>query len=275
MDAFASTRLHARTEARRIEAYQSTGSDGEAARLLGMPHNTFSTWRIRRTLPAKHPRPGRPVLGRHEQARRLAAYHNAPTDGEAAELLGMPQPTFRAWRALQRLPARNERAARIDEREEARRKLAYHSTNSDEEAARRLGTGVGGFKWWRQQRGLPGKGMGGPTVAEIEEARRRCAYEETANDIEAAARLGLTQSGFQRWRAKAGLTAKTSNKGQHVTPREQARRMRGYRAGGTDEEIAARLRLKLATFRGWRQAQGLPPYRRPLRATAQFRPDLL
>ena len=262
--AFDRSRIHPRTEARRIETYQCTGSDGEAARSLRMPHNTFSTWRIRRALPAKHPRPGDPVLSTAEHARRLAAYNAHATDGEAANALGLPRPAFRTWRDLQELPAKNPRPARIGAKEEVRRQRAYRNSNSDEEAAALLGIGVGGFKWWRQQHGIPGKGAGGPIVTDHEDAARRRAYEETANDIEAANRLGLTQSGFQRWRAKAGLPAKTPNKGLHVTPREQARRMRAYQAGGTDAKIAKRLDLKLATFRGWRQAQGLPAWRRPL-----------
>lgn len=263
-DAFARSRLPARTEVRRIEAYQSTGSDGEAARLLRLPHITFAYWRMRRGLPAKHPRPGNAILSRAEQARRLAAYRKSETDGEAARALGMPRPAFRSWRDLQGLAAKNPRSSRIDQAEEARRVAAYHATNSDEEAAASLGIGIGGFKWWRQQRGLAGKGMGGPQLEDREDERRRAAYHKTANDIDAAQRLGLTQSGFQRWRAKTGLPAKTPNKGQHVTPREQASRMRAYQSGGTDAEIADRLGLKLATFRGWRQAQGLPPWRRPL-----------
>lgn len=260
---FEGSRLHWRAESRRIDVYHTTGSDGEAARALRMAHNSFSTWRIRRNLPAKHPRPGKPVLSAAEHALRLAAYHAHPTDGEAANALAIPRPAFRTWRDAQVLPAKNPRPARINPQEETRRRRAYRESNSDEEAAALLEISLGGFKWWRQQRGLPGKGIGGPTVADRDSVSRHQAYHETFNDIEAAARLGMTQSGFQRWRAKTGLPAKTPNKGQHVTPREQAHRMRAYQAGGTDTQIAKRLGLKLATFRGWRQAQGLPAYRRP------------
>lgn len=262
------SRLHPRTELRRIEAYQESGSDGEAARALGLPHNTFSFWRMRRGLPAKHPRPGQAVLSRAEQKRRRDAYRRHGTDAEAADELSMPRTAFRAWRNLNGLPAKCSRPDRIDEAEDRRRRATYQSSESDEEAAALLGIGIGGYKWWRQQRGLPGKGVGGPTVTSTEQERRLRAYHETANDIEAATILRLTQSGFQRWRAKAGLPAKTANKGQHVTPREQARRFRAYRTGGTDAEIAKRLDLKLATYRGWRQAEGLPVWRRPLRLAA-------
>ena len=264
VDLFARSRLHPRTEERRIDAYQSAGSDGEAARMLRLTHNTFSTWRIRRGLPAKHPRPGDPVLSKTEHRRRLAAYRENDSDGDAAHALGMPRPAFRTWRDLQGLPAKTKRPAPIDEREDARRVHAYHATETDEEAAAQLGIGVGGFKWWRQRRGLQGKGTGGPIVPEDENERRRTAYDVTANDIEAAAHLGITQSGFQRWRAKAGLPAKTNNGGLHVTPREQARRMRAYRVGDTDEATAKRIGLKLATYRAWRQSQGLPAWRKPL-----------
>lgn len=265
---FARSRLHPVREARRIETYHEAASDSHAARLLRISTTRFALWRISRGLPAKNPRPAEGVtyLSPREHARRVEAYHADTTDGEAARALAMPRSAFRAWRDLQGLSAKRTRPARLDRAEEARRLAAYHDTDSDDAAARALGVGVGGFKWWRQQRGLPGKGMGGPVVSDGEDARRRSAYEEAANDIDAATRLGLTQSGFQRWRAKAGLPAKTPNKGQHVTPREQARRMRAYRAGGTDEDIAQRLGLKLATFRGWRQAQGLPPHRRLLQS---------
>lgn len=258
------SRLRPRDEARRIEAYQSTGSDGDAARSIDLAIPAFVAWRMRRALPAKHPAPGNPVLSKIEQQRRLAAYRSNATDGDAARELNMPRAAFRAWRDLQQLPAKTARPSEIDAAEDTRRVAAYNATGSDEEAASTLGVGLGGFKWWRQQRGLPGKGTGGPTVPQDEDDRRRRAYHETVNDIEAAIRLTLTQSGFQRWRAKAGLPAKTNNGGLHVTPREQARRLRAYRTGDSDEATAERLRLKLSTYRGWRQAQGLLPRRRPL-----------
>lgn len=261
------SRLHPRTEARRIDAYHETTSDGEAARRLGMRPIAFAEWRRRRDVPAKHPRPGNPILGVREQSRRLAAYRAEATDGDVARALGISRNAFRTWREIQSLPAKRDRPARIDRREETRRLEAYHAADSDEAAARALGVGVGGFNWWRQQQGLPGKGMGGLTVAETEDARRRRVYEETENDIEAARRLGITQSGFQRWRVKTGLPAKSPNKGQRIAPTEQARRMRAYRKGFTDQETAHRLGLKLATYRGWRQAQGLPAWRRPLAAS--------
>lgn len=265
-DPFERSRLHSRTETRRIEAYQTTGSDGEAARTLQLAHNTFSLWRIRRGLPTKHPKPGNPVLSKPEQARRLAAYHAHASDGEAASALRMSRPAFRSWRNLHGLSAKQTRPPIIGAAEERRRIRAYHECDSDQDAAARLCIGVPGFKTWRQGRGLPGKGAGGPIVQHAEDARRRATYKNTPNDKEAAQRLDMTPSGFQRWRSKAGLPAKTKNGGMRLTPREQARRLRAYLHGGSDEQTARRLGLCLATYRLWRQAQSLPAHRRPLTA---------
>jgi hypothetical protein len=49
-------RLSAEEESRRRQAYESTASDAEACRLLGVRPETFWTWRTSRGLPPKRPR---------------------------------------------------------------------------------------------------------------------------------------------------------------------------------------------------------------------------
>lgn len=48
--------------------------------------------------------------------------------------------------------------------EEEKRRLAYKSTTSDQEAADLLGISMHTFRGWRQRRDLPAKGLPGKTL---------------------------------------------------------------------------------------------------------------
>lgn len=79
-----------------FEAYNSTSSDGEAARMLCMSLNTFRYWRQTSGLKSKYERNAKhgTRLTPEEHARRIAAYNATTSDSKAAALVGLSSKAF-------------------------------------------------------------------------------------------------------------------------------------------------------------------------------------
>lgn len=94
--------------ARRLEAYNSTSSDGEAARMLCMSLNTFRYWRQGAGLKSKYERHAKhgTRLTPAEHARRVAAYNATTSDSKAGALVGLSSKAFCKWRNLAGLPSK-------------------------------------------------------------------------------------------------------------------------------------------------------------------------
>lgn len=189
---------------RRREAFRSSGSDGEAARRLGLDVGTFAAWRRSRDLPARRRATVESVrLAAAEGERRRGAYEATGSDKEAAASLGLKTITFAMWRKRSGLPAKYDR--RLPSPEEARRVAVHAAATSDEDAACALGIGRKSFETWRKSRGLPPKGAHARELDPVEEARRISAWVEGPDDEHAARRTGVKPEAFRKWRNNRAL----------------------------------------------------------------------
>lgn len=88
---------------RRLEAYQRSQNDQEAASVVSMRIPGFRHWRRSEWLPAKGV--GGVVLSEEEHLRRLRAYDETDSDVAVAERLGLRLATYWYWHSSQGLPA--------------------------------------------------------------------------------------------------------------------------------------------------------------------------
>lgn len=103
----------------------------------------------------------------------------------------------------------------MENEEIARRLLEYARGQSDSDIAQHLRITDGGVASWREQHNLPPKGERDvpPDVSEqrhhddgtltaAEQSRRILAWWASADDSEAAHRVGLSRRGFESWRQR-------------------------------------------------------------------------
>jgi len=146
--------------------------------------------------------------------------------------------------------------SRLTSVEEERRLSLYREGLSDREIARRLGLTHSAIRYWRLSRGLPTN----PRLA-LEEERLRL-YQEGLSDGEIAKRLGCPRSTIQGWRQRRGLPPNyPPHYGKYLSDEEEEQRMRLYRQGLNDREIAERLGLTTRAIHLWRRRRGLPANR--------------
>lgn len=92
---------------RRLDAYNATNNDRQAADLIGVSYSTFNHWRTRiEGLPARCRVSGccGYYLTKEENEQRMNAYNCTDTDGQAAEMCGTSSKAFRSWRRRAGLP---------------------------------------------------------------------------------------------------------------------------------------------------------------------------
>jgi hypothetical protein len=83
-------------------------------------------------------------------------------------------------------------------------------------------------------------------------------YRETDNDAALGRALGMTRVGARSWRNRNKLPAKHSTHGPVVPADDEKRRMDAYKKAKSDEDAGRMCGISGPTFRGWRNARGLP-----------------
>lgn len=209
--------------------YETTHSDVEAARILGVPQFRFTRWRRSRGLPSKYEPGGTPLRPNVELARR-AAYESTRTDREAAAAAGVSKAAFSKWREYRLLPAKPKTPRpRASDAEVLRWFVAWEMTNNDREAAELLGMSYCGFnvrrrRWLRvPAHNVPTIGHRGRLIRGREEERRMAVYRLGLSDREAAKILGIHRASFQGWRGYRKLPSARwtdcASCGLHCLPR--------------------------------------------------------
>lgn len=235
--------------ARRLRAYHAHPTATAAAQSLSLRVDTFHLWMMKTGLPSKRPRGS---LRGPTQGERLAAYAATSSDAQAARLLGIPASTFQEWRWRQRLPEKYTGRLLLHDPAEEGRRVAYMTTATDGEAARKLGLPRVTFSSWRAARGLPAKR---PKLLTDEEARRRAwAYQESDDDAHAAKLLGIPLSTYSRWRKSTGRRAKRPRGGKargwptHAQAASRKDREGAYAKRHRELARRSRRRLRLEVF---------------------------
>lgn len=133
------------------------------------------------------------------------------------------------------------------------RLAAYHATNNDEQAAKKLRITRNAFCVWRFHQGLPSKGhlAGKRQITPQENARRRAAYDANSTDAAAAAALGLRVTTYQTWRRTRGLPAKHSRPQAHVSKAEARRRIQAIAKAATLQDAADALDMDRRALTLW------------------------
>lgn len=92
-----------------------------------------------------------------EDARRMAAYEQGMSDGEASQALHLHRATFRAWRIVKGLPIHKPRfiSSPLPPRVEELRRSLYDSGLTDQQIAAGANCTDQAIKRWRSRRGLP------------------------------------------------------------------------------------------------------------------------
>lgn len=237
--------------ARYNEAYNAAANDLEAAVMLGLNKHKFSRWRTENGLPAKEGKTEDATL-RIGEERLIQAFETSKTDQEAASKVGLPTAAFALWaRKTNRHynDATKVRHSQVEQHQiDTERLSAYNSTNSDEEAAAKLGIHQTTFYAWRKKLKLPAK------IWTSLQAQRRKAYEETSNDLEAAKRLGLSYNTWAAYRKHQGWPPKVPAE----VYEDEASKLDAYHATTSDVEAAQTLGIKAQNFGAWRRRRGLP-----------------
>jgi hypothetical protein len=208
-----------------MRAYLATNGDGEAARKLGdIQYVAFRHWRLSRGLPGKE---ARRSVSEEEFLRRLKVLGASKSLDEAAKKLGLSVAALRSWQRA------HDKSARLPESKEDRaRRRMYMNGATDQDVAEEFGISIEGAKGWRHLHMR--EHTFDITLPAEENARRREAYDATANDQEAAAVLGLRPSTYTSWRISQQLATRTTK----VWNSEVLRRVDAYLAASTDEEAA-------------------------------------
>ncbi|MEM5768083.1 MAG: hypothetical protein AAGU23_06600 [Bacillota bacterium] len=95
------------------------------------------------------------------------------------------------------------------------------------------------------------------TVPPKEEAYRIQLYKQGLDDIQMAAKLGMTRAGIVAWRRARRLPS--NNPPEKIYAITDNRREL-YNQGLSDDEISATLKLLPGTIRQWRKKNGLPAH---------------
>lgn len=218
---------------------------------------------------------GWPGVEPKEARRFVRAYQQAKSDGDAAEALGVSTSEFRRWRVAFGLPDKDRfRPERIPA---IAFWVAYEDHRSDLRSAEELGVPEAAFCKWRAGAGLPQKGVragdgpggpGGPRAGgrrgATETRRTRIpdpawqeAYDTTATDGEMAAVVGATAGGAAAWRHRHGLPGASRRAFEALPGFHHRTWFAAWQEAGDDHDAAARLDVRVGTFRRWRRAWGL------------------
>ena len=122
-------------------------------------------------------------------------------------------------------------------REERRRRAAHRASESDRDAAARLGLPRMTYTMWRRRRGLPPKGVGRPAkprLSKSEVARRLRIIQESKWVAAAAKRMGLDVGSVYRFLRKHAVTTPYRLR----MDRRHAEWVRQLRQGKTVRQVA-------------------------------------
>lgn len=143
---------------RRLEIYERSASDNDAARQSGLTRSGWRLWRQRHGLAAKaFQAPLCESISPEEKQRRLAAWKHTFSLAEAARSLGMNESNYRYWAKSEGLVSQNlfsSMKADVDSSKDARYTRAYVEAHNDGQAAEILGIPKYAFGRWRRRRGL-------------------------------------------------------------------------------------------------------------------------
>lgn len=156
----ASPSISAAERQRRMDVWERTSSDGEAARTLGLLRCTFQSWRKNQGLKNKRTGcgPGEGLISPEEERRRLDAWAASPTLREAAKLVGISSQSFERWAKRRGIPSPVVRLTmhRVGYSEfELHMWHAFCSSLNDRECATRAGIGRNAVRRWRIRNGFP------------------------------------------------------------------------------------------------------------------------
>lgn len=240
-------------KARRLHAQGHT--DGDIAERIGVSHHTVWRWRRSQGLARVDTR-GRnlKIKGRLEQKARWLHARDM-SDMLISEALHLSYGTVRSWRQNAGLPPAGIRRVRqIDLGEHAKRLRLHKAGKSDREMGEILGLTRAAIHVWRKKHELPTRGRA------AEEARRREALAQGLTDREIAAKLGLPQDTVASWRRRRGLPPHREPPPHGrimLAPEKEAARMKFYRQGLNDREIARKLGGPSVTIAAWRYDRNL------------------
>jgi len=113
-----------------------------------------------------------------------------------------------------------------------------------------------------------------PLLKEEEERRRMKLYRAGLSDHEMARRLGVHHSTIRFWRGRRGLPP-NFKRGGPIPREEEERRLKLYRMGLSDYEIAKAVGVTPSAISNWRHRRGLPAYNPSPRARSEIKEEYL
>jgi len=156
---------------------------------------------------------------------------------------------------------------RLSKKEERKRLKLYNQGLNDVEMAAELNVGRHAVRGWRKRRGLPANVGPGETgsIPEEEHKERLKYYNQGLSDREIGKKVHLSKTGIAYWRETHGLPANISRDagGAHgkggavLTEKEHKARLKLWKAGLDDKEIAEKRDIETQTVRKWRRKFGL------------------
>lgn len=242
----------------RMQAYQDSCSDREAAESLGISKQAFRKWRNQQNLPPKGVKPPR-----FTENELLSAYHEGINDSHAATILVCCQSTFSYWRRKNGWPLKKGNNSRgipkgfaLDPEKDALREFIYHQTENDAHAARVLEMKVNTFRNWRLSRKLPAKAP--RNDYSVREADFWEAWNESQTSQEASRRIGCHYGTFLRWCQNQGVKPPGQSLEGGRNKALSAKYWNAYAICLSDSEMAEFIGITALAANRWRKRLHLP-----------------
>jgi len=106
------------------------------------------------------------------------------------------------------------------------------------------------------------------------EERRMKLYREGLSDYEIARRLGVHRTTIREWRGRRGLSP-NFKRGEPIPREEEERRLKFYKMGLTDYEIAKAVGVSKTAISNWRYRRSLPANNPSPRARSEAEKEYL
>ena len=138
--------------------------------------------------------------------------------------------------------------------ENKKRRDLYRQGLSDREIAEECNVATQSIFKWRKSRNLESKIEG--RLPRKEEQKRLELYKQGLKDKEIAKKCGVTAPAIHKWRKNRDL--KPNAKEERKLPKEEEeKRLKLYKQGSKDREIAEKCFVSRESIRYWRHSRGL------------------